>query len=128
MKSFNGKNRRVGSIRSAITLPHTGDKELMLNQIHNYLISKKYYVYRYGEEVTYRRGDGFFTMPRYIKLIPYADAIMIEAWTFSISGKETPLEGFYGGYWKKRTKVDVDYIIDMINNSQAQNPNNQNYY
>lgn len=92
-------------------LPQVDYPDQTYTKIQQYLFGKGYKTATVGGQQAFKKGDGFWTAARYVKITYYDGNVRVEAWVDSM-GSEMGLDGFYGWAVKKPLKEDVK-IIEM---------------
>ena len=94
-------------------LPMVASKEFSFPQIQKLMTEKGYhYEPAEGKEV-FRKGDGVWTMGRYIAITYAGKFVNVEAWVTNV-GSEMNLEGFVGCAGKKPVKKLVAQVESIL--------------
>ena len=95
----------------------TGDYQRTGAAIHEFLTRCGYLIQSYGNETVYRNGSGMFAAAKFIKISMVPGGIQVEAFIVGfnfIRLVEMGLTGFFGFVIKKRLKVLVEELINLI--------------
>lgn len=99
-----------------------GVHELLMPDIHKYLLGEGYEYRDFDGEQVYKKGSGWVSAPTFIKLQASKTVIIIEAWikTALLPGVyvgESGIDGFYGAAPKGILANRVHHIEQMITNN-----------
>lgn len=99
-----------------------GVHELLMPDIHKYLLGEGYEYRDFDGEQVYKKGSGWVSAPTFIKLQASKTVIIIEAWikTALLPGVyvgESGIDGFYGAAPKGILANRVRHIEQMITNN-----------
>lgn len=99
-----------------------GVHELLLPDIHKYLLDEGYEYREYDGENVYKKGSGWVSAPTFVKIEASKTVIIIEAWikTALLPGVyvgESGIDGFYGAAPKGILANRVRHIEQMITNN-----------
>lgn len=99
--------------RFSVLVPFEGDFEGLKVRVNEFLESKNFTLYNYGEEEVYRKGDGYTELSKVIKYEKDIYGVRVQAFVI-INQKEQGLEGFAGIIHKKPLKEVVDELLSLI--------------
>ena len=94
-------------------LPLMDTQNNTYGQIQQLLIAKGYKQDVWNYEQVFRKGDGFWTANRFIKVFYFDRYVQVEAWIDSM-GSETDLSGFYGWAVKGKMRKEVALIEQIL--------------
>ncbi len=99
-----------------------GVHELLLPDIHKYLLDEGYEYREFEGENVYKKGSGWVSAPTFVKIQASKTVIIIEAWikTALLPGVyvgESGIDGFYGAAPKGILANRVRHIEQMIANN-----------
>ena len=87
-------------------------------QIQQLVMAKGYKPCVWNHEQVFRKGDGFWTANRFIKIFYFDRYVQVEAWMDSM-GTETDLDGFYGWAVKGKMRKLVASIEQILSRPGA---------
>lgn len=108
----NSGAKSVGE-RFSVLVPFEGDFEGLKVRINEFLESKNFTLYNYGDEEVYRKGDNYTELSKMIKYDKDIYGVRVQAFVI-INQREQGLNGFAGIIHKKPLKGVVDELILLI--------------
>ena len=103
--------------RFSQVVPFLGNVNDVLPNINSLLNAEGYFPHYYNDEYgTFKKGNGFWSSIKYIKVVPEQGGILVEGFVI-IYGTESGLSGFAASWPKKACKKVVDGIIALIQNN-----------
>ncbi len=99
-----------------------GVHELLLPDIHKYLLDEGYEYREYEGEQVYKKGSGWVSAPTFVKIQASKTVVIIEAWIKTailpgVYAGEHGIDGFYGAAPKGVLANRVRHIEQMIMNN-----------
>ncbi len=107
------------------SIPFNGDQNQLFNAVSQFLNSKGYVYQTYKKENLFRKGEGFLTAPRFIKVSFASGAVVLEAWIKMVILPglflgEFDIHGFVGAATNGPVKEVVRQLEGML--ASASNP------
>ena len=93
---------------------YTMNKEELKNKLNKILINKGFNLVNYNGESVYKKGVGFLTSTKYIKVDVYDDSVDISGWVRNFGISENDLEGFVGVIPKATVTKVIDQMASII--------------
>ncbi len=100
--------------RTVKTVDYTLERDELIKNIHNILISNGFKEFNYNGENVYKKGIGFWTATKYIKIDFYQSNVSISGWVRNFGVSENDLDGFVGAIPKATVTKVINDIINII--------------
>ncbi len=100
--------------RTIKSIEYKVNKEELITNINSILSSNEFKPFNYNGESVYKKGVGFWTAAKYIKIEFIENKVNISGWVKNFGVSESNLEGFVGVIPKSTVTKVINDIIEII--------------